>query len=304
MLGTLQEGDYIYVNKLAYGPRIPITLLSIPISSSGKYLDWIQLPYYRLPGYDEVQLNDVIVFNLPTDTAEPIDCRTLYIKRCVGLPGDSLQITRGDIFINGKLIGSPKQKTQLYIIKMANQSTPDSLFAKFEIKTEYSSLGGGQYAARLTSNQQDLLQRSVPVASVVLSILDADRYDYKMFPQNTSKNYRWNLDNFGPVFVPQKGKSIQLTINNIHIYKTAIAVHEENILENRHDSIFINGKFTLSYTFKQDYYFVMGDNRYDSFDSRFWGFVPESHLVGKASYLLSAGSKSISRKILNFSVIN
>ena len=104
MLGTLQEGDYIYVNKLAYGPRIPITLLSIPISSSGKYLDWIQLPYYRLPGYDEVQLNDVIVFNLPTDTAEPIDCRTLYIKRCVGLPGDSLQITRGDIFINGKLI--------------------------------------------------------------------------------------------------------------------------------------------------------------------------------------------------------
>lgn len=281
MEGTLYEGDYVYVNKLAYGPRSPITLLSIPFTD--RWLDWVHLPYYRFPGFDTIKINDVIVFNLPTDTALPIDHRQLYIKRCVALPGDSIAIVRGNIFVNGMEIASPEKVKYMYSVVL-NTNEPDSLFKRNGIRGKFTSNDNVHYVMRITFSEANTLQEDVQTISVVRSILDADRYDYKMFPQNTSKAYRWNADNFGPLYVPKKDRTIELSLNNIHLYKDIIAVHEHNTLENRDDSIYINGVHAKTYTFKMNYYFVMGDNRYDSQDSRYWGFVPEDHVVGRASW--------------------
>lgn len=281
MEGTLYEGDYVYVNKLAYGPRIPITPLTIPFTD--RWLDWIELPYCRLPGFSSVKINDIIVFNLPTDTAVPIDCRELYIKRCVALPGDTFAIVRGQITRNGIAIADPPGAMYMYSVAMKQDANPDSVFKHIGLREKFHSADGVHYVLRMTQKQADSLSNSGHAVSVTPSLLDADRYDYKMFPQNTSKAYRWNLDNFGPLIVPAKGETIALGLNNIHLYKDIITIHEGNTLENRHDSIYINGKFAPSYTFKMNYYFVMGDNRYDSNDSRYWGFVPESHLVGRAN---------------------
>lgn len=282
MEGTLFKGDYVYVNKLAYGSRIPITPLSIPFTD--RWLDWLELPYWRLPGYSEVRINDIIVFNLPTDTAVPIDCRELYIKRCVGLPGDTFAIVRGQISLNGKIISDPLHAMYMYSVAMKSGVNPDTLFNQMQLNKASSSGDGVHFVLRMTTSQADSLMKSGHAVSVTPSLLDADRYDYKMFPHNTSKAYRWNLDNFGPLVIPAKGETIALGLNNIHLYKDIITIHEGNKLENRHDSVFINGKFAPSYTFKMDYYFVMGDNRYDSNDSRYWGFVPESHIVGRADW--------------------
>jgi len=242
MHDTLYEGDNIVVNKMAYGPRIPITPLSLPFSGSRAFVDWIKLPYMRLFGYSHIKRNDVMVFNLPTDDKKPVDERELYVKRCVALPGDILKIDSSFIYINGIL--------QQEKIKMP---------ADFSVSSKKA-------------------------------------YNPNFFPNNS--RFQWNLDYFGPFTVPKKGDSAGINMDNIDLYSRIISVYEGNKLEIKKDTIYINGKKANTYTFKMNYYFVLGDNRHNSIDSRYWGFVPEDHIIGKVSMILySSGNDSIpSRK--------
>lgn len=229
MRPTLLEGDYILVNKTAYGPRLPITPLSLPFGGLKAFVDWIQLPYLRIPGYASVEKNDVIVFNLPTEADIPVDEKKLYVKRCVALPGETLRVDSGKVFIDGALA---------------------------EIKTQGSD---------------SLLQKK-------------EYYNPSFFPNNSS--FKWNLDFFGPLVIPKKDERIQLTVDNICLYQSVIEKYENNQVEIKNKLILINGKEATSYVFKMNYYFVLGDNRHNSIDSRIWGFVPENHLVGRASIII------------------
>jgi signal peptidase I len=237
MQNSLFEGDYIVVNKLAYGARLPITPLSLPFSSSTSFLNWIHLPYLRLPGYSHILHNDVMVFNLPTEDHLPVDERELYIKRCIGLPGDTLKIDSARIFIDSKL------------------------------------------------------QNDIPF-SKGFQVFSKNTYNPNYFPN--SFRFKWNLDYFGPIKIPQKDDSVKLSLDNLDLYKKIISIYENNKLETKGTDIFINGKRSSSYTFKMNYYFVLGDNRHNSIDSRYWGFVPEDHIIGRASMFLYSSGKDTS----------
>lgn len=280
MQKALNPGDIIFVNKVVYGPRIPITPLSIPFTE--KYLTWIQLPYLRLPGYDTVSRNDIIVFNLPVDKIKPVDCRELYIKRCIGLPGDCLTITKGLIFINGDTLQFPSTVINRYSVELNRAENSDSIFTQRDLTVASSSADKLHFTILMTEPEAERLKSEKNVKSVERLTNDPKYYDSKIFPQNTAPQYRWNADNFGPIRIPRAGEKINLSTNNIAIYKYAISEIENNTVEIRNDTIFINRIAVTAYTFKMNYYFVEGDNRYDSFDSRYFGFVPEDHLIGKA----------------------
>jgi len=229
MNNSLKEGDYILVSKLACGPRVSITPLSLPFSNGNYFLDWIQLPYMRLPGYSDIRHNDVLVFNYPVEINLPVDERKPYVKRCVALPGDLLLVDSGCVYIN---------------------------------------------------------ERSLPIAGAVVesSLAKRDFYNPNYFPNNA--RYKWNLDYFGPLKVPSKGDSVLLSTDNIVLYKKIIETYEHNKLEERKGSFYINGVLRKAYVFKMNYYFMMGDNRHNSIDSRLWGFLPEDHIIGRASLIL------------------
>jgi signal peptidase I len=229
MNNTLKEGDYIFVNKLAYGFRFPITVLSFPFSKI--YSDFISFPYTRSLGYSEVKRNDIIVFNYPLEKDFPIDHRQEYVKRCMALPGDTFLVKNGTIYVNNIPTSEPSTL-------LLNQN----------------------------SKQKGML-------------FDSSFYNPSVFPN--SSLIKWNLDYFGPLNIPKKGERISLTKNNLKLYERVIKNYENNELKMKGDSIFINNLQVTNYTFKMNYYFVMGDNRNNSIDSRFWGFVPESHLIGK-----------------------
>lgn len=295
MRGTLQEGDYIVVNKLAYGPRMPVTLFSLPFSGSDVHLDWVEFSYRRIPGYSDVHREDVIVFNLPGGNL-PVDLRRPYIKRCVALPGDSLSIINGEVFINGKKSPQPQWSQERYIVELKNCTDPNALFDRLGIKHPELSPDRIHYTLLLSGYQLNQLRAMKKVAAYSLDRVEKKSFNVRLFPHDP--NYKWNADFYGPVYIPQKGKSVQLNSKTISLYRSIIVEYENNKLEQKNDSIFINSKYASSYTFQQDYFFVLGDNRYDSEDSRYWGFVPESHIIGKASLLLTSSGPS-----RNFSLI-
>lgn len=290
MKGTLQEGDYIIVNKLAYGPRMPITLFSLPFSGSDLYLDWVEFSYHRAPGYSEIERNDVIVFNFPTEDELPIDMRRPYIKRCVALPGDTLVMKDGIVSVNGKIISDPEFIQKEYFIELKNCPDPELLFKNLEIEITIPSPDKIHYTLLLSKNKLNQLRATQKVQSWYLMHAKQSSYNTQLFPNDPK--YKFNRDYYGPLIIPQKGKTIALNDTNICLYRRIIEKYEENTLMVQHDSIFINKKYSPTYTFKQNYYFALGDNRYDSEDSRYWGFVPESHIIGKASALLFASGKS------------
>lgn len=296
---SLLVGDFLFVSKVNYGARLPITPVSfpfahhtMPVIGTKSYWDGIQLKYRRLPALQEIKRNDVVVFNYPMDADapfnRPIDKRENYIKRAVGVPGDTIRIDQSQVYVNGvKGFHPPESQLNYVVITDGTDLNRDRLY---DMRVPYKD-GGYDNAGRhiyddmfLTSSMAEQIAAWGNVVEVIPKIAEktesAPNYD-PVFPKSAMSAH-WNQDNYGPVIIPKKGWTVQLNEQNLAIYERAISLYEENVLEQKGGAVFINGERVNAYTFKMDYYWMMGDNRHNSLDSRYWGFVPEDHIVGKA----------------------
>ena len=283
---TLLAGDFVVVNKFSYGPRLVRTPLSIPFVDKKWYSELFTFPYYRFFGEPDVERNDVLVFNYPLETEFPVDHRTHFIKRCVGLPGDSIGIIDGVVFINGKPIEKPGNIQHNYTIqtepdKETNKPVFDSAFLKENNITEGGRISEkGDYSFSLTQKNYELIKTRKGVKQVTINVEKNELWDETVFPYKAE--YPWNVDNFGVLYIPKKGDTLRLDSISVSLYERIISVYEGNKFEIVNDTYVINGDTTAAYVTKQNYYFMMGDNRHNSMDSRYWGFLPEDHIVGKA----------------------
>ncbi len=287
MHGTLFEGDYVVINKLAYGARLPITPLSLQLGGEKRYLDWIQIPYLRFFGFSDIKRNDVIAFNYALTDDMPIDLREEYIKRCVALPGDTLQITGGKVYVNS-VMDEPPFIYKNYSIK--SERAIDTLLLKRLRIMAGPSADQSNYNFFMSAVQADSLYKLKYISSITLQPYSKEYYHPAVFPNYGALH--WNYDFFGPLYIPREGDSILLDKINVSIYQRIIERFEEEKFSFKNDTAFINDKATLYYTFKNNYYFVIGDNRYNSTDSRNWGFIPESHIIGRADLILYSSQSS------------
>lgn len=309
MENSMLVGDFLFVSKFHYGTRTPRTPLQIPLTHQKiwfteipSYLDWVQLPTYRLPGFTHVKRNDVVVFNVPgiaennypnmnssTWIDYPVDLKTNYIKRCVAIPGDILEIKDRQLFINGEAQPNPPEEQLSYLVTSKDEINERNL-EKLDIDPDdYSFQGRPEtnkvlYQMFLTKAKVDELKALPYITSVVEDYRTHEGPDARIFPG--TKYTKWNGDNYGPLTIPKEGMKIVINDSTLFTYGRTIKDYDLNKdVKIEGDKLLIDGKEVTEYTFKQNYYFMMGDNRHNSLDSRYWGFVPEDHIVGKGFFI-------------------
>ena len=326
---TLLTGDYLWVNKMVYGPRVPQTPLHFPLAQNTlpllgckSYIEHPQWDYHRLKGVRKVERGDIVVFNFPAgDTValncpnpdyytlvnelgrdelwnnpekygdivyRPVDRRDAYVKRCLGLPGETLKIEDGVVMVNGKALPQPKNAQFFYFVRTNGTTITDDTFDELGISVEDRHGKAPDYLLPLTDQMLRQLKAKPWVEEVARAQADAGD---ALFTYPVGVDLGWTHENYGPIWIPRKGATIELTERNLQLYARCIRNYEGNDLEVKNGVPLLNGKEAHRYTFKMDYYWMMGDNRDNSLDSRYWGFVPEDHIIGTPMFVIISFDK-------------